>query len=217
MQQNTTTPAFSARSGSCKGHQTTSKFLAATAVAAVLCVITANIQAATITYSLVNNAAYQNGLTLSGSITTDGTIGPIGGGNIGAWSWSLTNGLGTVVGSSSGVGLPSYAMDNVTATQDEILMLPFGGDCHLSLTTDSNRALDWSGSSSFDFDLFIIPASRTYRAFDNASQQIWIDAYNPELTSTQSGRWIVAQAVPEPTSALMSALGATMLLRRRRK
>ncbi len=186
------------------------------AVAAVVCVITANVQASTITYSLVNNAAYQNGLTLSGSITTDGTIGALGKGNITAWSWALTDGSGTVVGSSAGAS-PEDS-DNVTATAYEILLPQIGGYFSLMLG-DYDKYLKWSGDPPIELspsDTY--PATRNYLAADNLAQQFWINNQsNPALTSTSSGQWIVAQAIPEPTSALMSALGAIMLLRRRRK
>jgi hypothetical protein len=186
------------------------------AVAAVVSVFTASVQAATITYSLVNNAAYQNGLTLTGSITTDGTIGALAGGNITAWSWTLTDGSSNVVGTLSGGALDDYNVNNVSATATQIL-LPSAGPEFLFSLSDSNRnkALDWVGNQGIS--MFGLPPSTTYRVYENASPMPGWNVRNASLTSTSSGQWIVAEAIPEPTSALMSALGATMLLRRRRK
>ena len=44
----------------------------------------------TITYDLQNFPALQNGYTLSGSITTDGTIGTLSNSDVVAWSFSVT-------------------------------------------------------------------------------------------------------------------------------
>ena len=46
-----------------------------------------------ITYSILNSPELQNGWTLSGTITTDGTIGQIQGSNILSWTWTwITSG-----------------------------------------------------------------------------------------------------------------------------
>jgi hypothetical protein len=54
--------------------------------------------------------------------------------------------------------------------------------------------------------------------YSNASVNFKTDAGNFDITfhSDDSGSFTIT-AVPEPTSALMSALGASMLLRRRRR
>ena len=185
-------------------------------VAGLIGVFAANVQASTITYSLVNNAAYQNGLTLSGSITTDGTIGALGKGNITAWSWALTDGSGTVVGSSAGAS-PEDS-DNVTATAYEILLPQIGGYFSLMLG-DYDKYLKWSGDPPIELspsDTY--PATRNYLAADNLAQQFWINNQsNPALTSTSSGQWIVAQAVPEPSAAALLGLGALALIQRRKR
>ena len=185
-------------------------------VAGLIGVFAANVQASTITYALVNNAAYQNGLTLSGTITTDGTIGALGAGNITAFSWSLTNGLGEVVGSDAGAG--AYSADNVTATADEILLPQIGSSFLLHLG-DDNKGLRWVGSPAENYGPGMdVPASRYYVAYSNYTQQTWIENYdNPALTSTPNGEWIVAQAVPEPTTAALLGLGSLALIKRRKR
>lgn len=185
-------------------------------VAGLIGVFAANVQASTITYSLVNNAAYQNGLTLSGSITTDGTIGALDTENITAWSWELTDGSGDLVWSYAGAA--DCTAINVTATADEILLPTYGNNFILQLGGD-NTALRWIGTPAENYGpVMDVPATRGYLAYDNATQQHWIDNFNdPALTSTQSGQWIVAQAVPEPSAAALLGLGALALIKRRKR
>ncbi|MEI6818185.1 MAG: PEP-CTERM sorting domain-containing protein [Verrucomicrobiota bacterium] len=185
-------------------------------LAGLVGVFAANVQAATITYSLVNNAAYQSGLTLSGSITTDGTIGALGTENITAWSWTFTNALGNVVASSAGG--EAYDAVNVTATEDEILVPQLGGKFNLHLG-NGNKGLFWSGDPAYElFPGYSDPARRSYEQYDNPAQQfLFSHQGNPALTSTQSGQWIVAQAVPEPTAAALLGLGALVLIKRRKR
>jgi len=184
-------------------------------VAGLIGVFAANVQASTITYALVDNAAYQNGLTLSGSITTDGTIGGLGAGNITAWSWSFTNTLGNVVASSAGGA--AYDAVNVTATADEILLPQLGARFVLHLG-DGNKGLYWAGDAAMElFPGFSDPARCSYQEYDNPAQQFLVDSSNPALTSTPSGQWIVAQAVPEPSAAALLGLGALALIQRRKR
>ena len=185
-------------------------------VAGLISVFAANVQAASpITYALVNNAADQGGLTLSGSITTDGTIGALGASNITAWSWSFTNGLGNVLASSAG-GAAEDAV-NVTATEDAILLPQLGAYFVLNLG-DGNKGLYWAGDPPFEFEPgFGEPARRVFRQFDNPADQTLVDSWNSALTSTPSGQWIVAQAVPEPTAAALLGLGSLVLIKRRKR
>ncbi len=185
-------------------------------VAGLIGVFAANVQAAAITYSLVNNAAYQSGLTLSGIITTDGTIGALGAGNITAWSWTFTNALGNVVASSAGG--EAFDATNVTATMDEILLPQLGSYFVLHLG-DGNKGLFWSGNPAYEpFPGFSDPARRNYQQYDNPAQQfLFSNQGDPALTSTQSGQWIVAQAVPEPTAAALLGLGSLVLIKRRKR
>jgi len=48
------------------------------------------VMAGSTTYNIVNYPDLQNGWTLSGTITTDGTIGPIGSSDITSWTWTVT-------------------------------------------------------------------------------------------------------------------------------
>ncbi len=87
-----------------------------------------------ITYQLVNNPAYQSGWTLSGSITTDGTLGAISTTDIMSWTWTATNAGGTftITGSST---IPiidyTYAV-TLQATASE-LTIPYSTSAALQL------------------------------------------------------------------------------------
>src|SRR3954471_3003930 len=55
---------------------------------------TGQVRAGSITYQLVNYPAFQRGWTLSGFITTDGTLGAIGNdvsNHALSWTWTVTN------------------------------------------------------------------------------------------------------------------------------
>ena len=53
--------------------------------------------AGSITYDIVNYPDLQNGWTLSGTITTDATMGPITQLDITSWTWSITKVVDNIV------------------------------------------------------------------------------------------------------------------------
>jgi hypothetical protein len=74
-------------------------------------------QTTPITYTFISYAPLQNGYTLSGTVTTDGTIGALTDANITAWTWTITNGVnsdtesGTSLLGSNSVGLSASATE----------------------------------------------------------------------------------------------------------
>jgi hypothetical protein len=101
-------------------------------------------------YRIVNNPAVQDGYTLSGTITTDGTTGTIYGSNVLAWSFLVSNGVDTYSASSSQPG-SSVIVDGIVATSD-YLALPLSTvsnpyDINLNGATS---AVQWSGSTLQD-------------------------------------------------------------------
>ena len=75
---------------------TKKKVLFPLAAAALLAVCGASaLQAGAVVYNIVNYPGLENGWTVSGTITTDGTIGTLSASDITAWSWSLTDGATT--------------------------------------------------------------------------------------------------------------------------
>jgi hypothetical protein len=64
--------------------------LAALLALSLTCCSATNCMGGSIVYNLVNYADLQNGYTLSGTITTDGTIGTLTPADVSAWSFSVT-------------------------------------------------------------------------------------------------------------------------------
>jgi hypothetical protein len=80
----------------------------------------ASLRAGPITYDLNNYPDQQNGWTLSGTITTDGTIGTLTYNNIMAWNFTETKGT-TVYGLSS-TQRNHFIIDHLTATSTQLTL-----------------------------------------------------------------------------------------------
>ena len=162
------------------------------------------LQAAPITYSLVNNAAFQNGYTLSGSITTDGTIGDVTSGILG-WNWTVTdNATSAVVRSASGNGASENSI-SVQASATQITLRPFGVGSALRLSGVEGETLAWFRRAGMDFGDIQVPASDEY--YFGHGQLLWYntqDGNSIPLSSTADGSWIIADggvsSVPEPST-----------------
>jgi hypothetical protein len=195
------------------------------AITAACSALISGLEAASITYAFVNNAAFQNGYDFSGSITTDGTIGALSNSNITGWNFVITNTATSVVEhTQSGTGVYSGRF-NASATQ---LTLP--------------PASDSLGSSSFQLDVgggmfswlrmpaqsmespfgppMQFPATESY--FVSLNTQFWSNSQQPlALTSTAGGDWIIASTsiVPEPSTygLLFGGFTLAVVAMRRRK
>ncbi len=167
------------------------------------------LQAAPITYSIVNNAAFQakypsgvGGYTLSGSITTDGTLGDVTSGILG-WNWTVTdNATSAVVRSASGNGATNGFSVQASATQ--ITLRPFGVGSGLSLI-GVGETLAWFRRAGEDFGDFQMPASDEY--YFQYGELLWYNSQDGNfipLSSTADGSWIIADGgvstVPEPST-----------------
>ncbi len=107
--------------------------------------------AGTITYSIQNYPADQNGATLSGTITTDGAIGNLASSDILSWSWTITPAGGTPVTVTSSVaGLYNKLDGSVVASPIEITIASpaaGSGDNYLDLGAGSDFGLDYYRTS----------------------------------------------------------------------
>jgi hypothetical protein len=73
-------------------------------------------RAADTTYNFVSYPSLQNGYTLSGTIITNGTFGPLTGADVVSWTWTITDGVNT--DSQSGANLdPGTVGLEATPTQ----------------------------------------------------------------------------------------------------
>lgn len=188
------------------------------AITAACSALISGLQAATITYSIVNNAVFQNGYTLSGSITTDGTIGDVTSGILG-WNWTVTdNATSAVVRSLSGNGAANSYSVQASATQ--ITLKPFGEGSFLQL--GGGGVVSWGRRAAQDFGGFVMPASDEYYSQYNGTN-FWYNTSDAPLalSSTADGSWIIADggvsAVPEPSSLVITATGLLGLAFRRNR
>ena len=187
------------------------------AITAACSALISGLQAATITYSIVNNAGFQNGYTLSGSITTDGTIGDVTSGIL-DWNWTVTdNATSEVVRSLSGNGATNSFSVQASATQ--ITLEPFGEYSSLQL---GGGGVSWNRYAAEDFGGFVTPAIDNY-FFQYNSTNYWMNQSESPLalSSTADGSWIIADggvsAVPEPSAFALLGLSAFGLIVRRRR
>ncbi len=77
------------------------RFVCTIGTVSLLLVVSHTAEAGPITYNIVNYQADQNGATLSGSITTDGTIGDLAKADITSWTFTITPSGGSPITASS--------------------------------------------------------------------------------------------------------------------
>ena len=184
-------------------------------------------EATPITYSIVNNAPFQSGYAVSGSITTDGTIGNLSGFNITSWTWTIKDASNNPVATLSGGNPPDF--EGVVASATQILLPAPNGARHiLELAAPypvHTPELGWIRRPGSNDPEFGFPASNLYVAFSSGGTQLWYTEGSP-LISTQDGAWIVAETPVAPVpeidpasfgSALSLVLGALGLAERKRR
>lgn len=165
---------------------------------------TAALQAGLITYDLNNYSSLQNGWTLSGTITTDGTFVDVG---IVSWQFTVSNGVTSFSASSS----QGYAQAvGVTATPTQLLL---------------------SAPNGFTYNQLILVGTPGLTSFltydrDNTGQNPEVDIYQqfdygtPAWQNLSTGStglplggdpWVIATAepvaTPEPASMTLLLTG----------
>ncbi len=205
----------------------TSQFLSRrrSALAGALLLFSAALPAsASITYTLVNYPAGQNGWNLTGSITTDGTLGPITQLNILSWSYQYSQVGGvTYTESSSWDGLATGQCNAVTTPHGSYLVasgplsLPGGSTPEYPYPGDQAETtmLWWiSNNTGLSFNLCIYEWELV-GGYDYPPYQSWDWVLVNDATVTYSTGFpcIIgisgATPVPEPaTIVVWSLLGA---------
>lgn len=166
------------------------------------CVLPSVLSASTInvTYDLINYTADQDSHGVSGSITTDGTLGTLSPGNIISWDWAITGphagtASSAVAGSSLVIGVTG-----VTAVGNQLLFDRLDLNSRFSLCGGG----EWHEISFFPTDGNLDPE---YQASgDNTFG--WITS-NPQMGGTDP--WVIAEtassSVPEPSTLTLLGIG----------
>jgi hypothetical protein len=181
----------------------------ASVVLLLLLAVPCAVSAGNITYTIIDYPKMQNGWTLSGSITTNGTIGPLGVNDILSWSFMIKN------------GTSSYAYNS--GTENVADSIGFGGQVMASATQitlppaagmNTNRLVFFGAGDKAD--LIWVQKGPTannnvsyyeadYVVGANEQNQAW---YTPTATLDGTNTtWVIA-SVPEPSSVYLAALGA---------
>jgi PEP-CTERM motif len=186
------------------GDEPMKRFLRAVGAVVLLLAVPNLAEAGPITYAIQNYPADQNGATVSGTFTSDGKIGDLSKTDITSWTLTITPSWGTAVSvSSSSLDASLAITGDVVASafsitlaaptvnpSDNILQLHGRTDGFL-VGIDYVRGLNGSGPSAI------------YDGTDDGF--VWQNG-DPSMGGTDP--WVIAQAVPEPSSVILAALGA---------
>jgi hypothetical protein len=167
---------------------------------------------ATTTYAIIDYPAFQNGFTIEGSITTDGTLGTLTNTDF-IQSWNITILKNDVVQETYGGG--------AGATGGASL----GGDL---LVTSKSISLDFTNGTNFTLKSPINISETEWQAITVTPPASPFAVYSSSGTSqlfwagdVGSGIVQIATVVPEPTSALLAGIGVgsvmTYVLVRKRR
>ena len=163
------------------------------------------------TYNIVNHPDYQDGWTLSGTITTDGTIGLLQSSDITSWTWTVTK-PGSSQTYRSGPGTLIYA-EGITATNTGLLILNRKTGTDITLNTNSGGINDGYGITGGGGT-----AEPTYftgaGGFDTDVQYDHFVFYwaepppNPVSVPQEEFTFASTTAVPEPSTLYLLGFGA---------
>jgi hypothetical protein len=168
----------------------------------VLMFCPAALSAASITYNIQPYPAYQNGYTLSGTITTDGATGSLSGTDITAWALKVSGPSVNFSSSGSGAGTGVF-LEGLTASSTQLTLPPPVQPGPETMTilelSDSAGEVIWQET--------II--GNSYEA-SNLTSIAWLTA--PPDNGLGGSPWIIATAsVPEPGSLTMASLASACL------
>ena len=161
-------------------------------------------RAGDITYNIQSYDSLQNGFTLSGTITTDGTLGVLASSDIASWTFTITKGSFSSTMNSTDPGT-LVALSNLTATATQILLPP------PSSATDFNLfELTNTGGEGLVYDQNPQPPGFPYYVGSTPGNLgnsffCWFDS-TPPPPSLGGTTWVIAQ-VPEPASLTLTLLG----------
>jgi len=166
--------------------------------------------AESMTYNILNHPDYQNGWTLSGTITTDGTIGLLQSSDITSWTWTVTK-SGSSQTYRSGPGTVAYA-DGLTATTTGLLSLIRTTNTGILLDTNSGTLNDGYGineTAGSAVPTYLTGAAGFLQGEDAHFEFFWSEV-PPYPVSVPQEEFTFASttAVPEPSSLYIVGFGA---------
>jgi hypothetical protein len=179
--------------------------------------------AAPITYALTPVSLSQ-GFDLSGTITTDGTLGDVAG-HVLSWSWSATDGAVTYSNSAPPSGA---SFDGLQATATE-LYVPEGPEEPFPTSTNGGFLFLGTGFNNSRLMIFTQTSWRQPQA-ELHYEDIYVlrtpslgnyDRVVDHGSSPPNDPFVIATVVPEPSSLALLGLGVAAVtvgaIRRRRK
>jgi hypothetical protein len=214
------------------------RFLAACFAVASISAFEIVSHAAPITYNIGPFTAVGAGLDpwiLTGTIVTDGKLGTIAPSDIVSWEWSVWSDGSELNHSTSANGVPTVGVGGLVGLSSALEMLyppDLGYAAYLELK-NSGEGPSQSGTSDLQMGTYA-PGVLGYSTFganinagwdyqtsepDPARDQLWFPITSPTLPS---GLFVVATAVPEPTTITLLAaalvmLAAVRIMRRRHR
>jgi hypothetical protein len=150
-----------------------------------------------ITYDLVNYPSLQNGWTLSGTITTDGTIGALSNSDVVAWAYSATKSGTTFSASSTESGASVFAQD-LTASATQLTL------ADTQVVTTGFNLLSQFRSQSLGYGSPSPSTDPNYYYLQTPVGQLqWSTEFFGEPPAPSGGGlWVIAET-PEPASILL--------------
>lgn len=164
-----------------------------------------------ITYSLVNVPAVQNGHTLSGTLVLDTTgLTSSSGGwlvlnsqatSFTSWSFSVSGANTYSANSSAGSAVLEINGSNLFATPTTLEIDP-GSSLLIGIRSVLTTSIEWQNNIS----------DTSFYFSNQDSQQRWLDSasagsYNTFVPGTLAGSFVMATAVPEPSTFAMLIVG----------
>ncbi len=160
------------------------------------------------TYHIQNYPDLQNGWTLSGTITTDGTIGTIQPVDILSWTWTITQGTNSITNTGSENSGHIEMTNEITATKTQLTLEQnqFSSIFLIGVHSPYQDSISWFGneqSTDYQYTASIEQAQQTFPLLP------WNDV---GLTGAALGDGLIATvsaaAVPEPASLFLVGFGA---------